>query len=430
LIARSLAGPWAGRLAAAALAAEPNFLAHASLATTDIAVTACLLALAYHYREGRQLGWVWRVGLPALWCAAALLAKASTVAFAPLILLAVECEFLFRDGWPGYGAVARSLCHLLLIGVLGFLLASLYCGSHESPARKNLVAAVDRLPDVPGKAALGWAARKAPLYTHAWDAIFWQVRHNQRGHDGVFLLGTWHSGKSVWDYFPVALAIKLTLPMLILPLVLAWLRPQALANWAVVAAAVLLAFSLTCRIQIGIRYMLPLVALGAVGVSAAVLKAWEAMPDGWQRRGLVAVGVVAILGMAAASVNVWPNGLCYANRLWGGPERSYLLLSDSNSDWGQGLKELVAWQRAHGAERMDVVYFGTDPSLHRLPLRPASLPETGVGSSGYLAVSTTALYGHPHSETPAAARLRAMRPVARTSTFLIYRLPRVGPPAG
>src|SRR5262249_40876356 len=42
---RLLAGPWAGRLAVALLACEPSLLAHASLATTDIAVSACLLAL-------------------------------------------------------------------------------------------------------------------------------------------------------------------------------------------------------------------------------------------------------------------------------------------------------------------------------------------------------------------------------------------------
>ena len=42
----------------------------------------------------------------------------------------------------------------------------------------------------------------------------------------------------------------------------------------------------------------------------------------------------------------------------------------------------------------------------------------------YLAVSTTVLYGHPCSESPAAAYLRSCRPVDRTSTFLIYFFPR------
>ena len=66
LAGRQLAGVWGGRLAVALLASEPALLAHASLATTDLAVTACLLAFVYHYRTGRGKGWVWRIALPAL----------------------------------------------------------------------------------------------------------------------------------------------------------------------------------------------------------------------------------------------------------------------------------------------------------------------------------------------------------------------------
>ena len=61
-VGSSLAGPWGGRLAVALLAFEPSLLAHASLATTDVALTACMLALAYHFREGRTSGWRLRVG--------------------------------------------------------------------------------------------------------------------------------------------------------------------------------------------------------------------------------------------------------------------------------------------------------------------------------------------------------------------------------
>src|SRR5437763_695587 len=69
---------------------------------------------------------------------------------------------------------------------------------------------------------------------------------------------------------------KLGLPVLLLPLLLAVLRPRALANWAVLAAAVLLAFSVTYRVQIGIRFVLPLVALAAVGLAAAAVQAVRA----------------------------------------------------------------------------------------------------------------------------------------------------------
>src|SRR5262249_42497301 len=117
------------------------------------------------------------------------------------------------------------------------------------------------------------------------------------------------------------------------------------------------------------------------------------------------------------------SGIGYANRLWGGPARSYLLLSDSNSDWGQGLIELAAWRDRQGLDSLDVVYFGTDPRIHEYRFRPVFLPslqQSEPSGSRYLAVSTTALYGHPHSETAAAKQLRSMKPVARTSAFLIF----------
>src|SRR5579871_3490164 len=65
LTGRQLAGVWGGRLAILFLACDPNLLAHASLATTDVALTACLLALFYHFRLGRSCPWRRRVLIPA-----------------------------------------------------------------------------------------------------------------------------------------------------------------------------------------------------------------------------------------------------------------------------------------------------------------------------------------------------------------------------
>ena len=90
--AYSIAGPWAARLAVALLACEPSFLAHAALAATDVAATACLLALAVHFRAGRDGRWLRRVGWPALWFAAAILAKASGLVFGGICLIVIEAE--------------------------------------------------------------------------------------------------------------------------------------------------------------------------------------------------------------------------------------------------------------------------------------------------------------------------------------------------
>ena len=126
------------------------------------------------------------------------------------------------------------------------------------------------LPEGPGRQVTIWAAEHLRLFSNGLEGLVRQCKHNVRGHD-MFLLGEARH-RAVWYYFPVALSIKLGLPLLILPTALALLRPRALNNWACAAAATLLAFSLAYRVQIGIRLVLPMVALAVVGLAAAAVR--------------------------------------------------------------------------------------------------------------------------------------------------------------
>src|SRR5205085_1266502 len=62
-LGRTFGGAWGGRLAVALVACDPNLLGHAALATTDIALVACMMVLVYHfchyYRP--EAGWKRRV---------------------------------------------------------------------------------------------------------------------------------------------------------------------------------------------------------------------------------------------------------------------------------------------------------------------------------------------------------------------------------
>jgi hypothetical protein len=440
---RQIAGPWGGRLAVAWLACEPNFLAHASLATTDIPVSACLLALLYHFRTGRESTWTRRVGLPGLWFAAAVLSKASALTFGPLCLLAVELERLWRDGAftlasPSPGLRARLRQALDRLGPFprdlgqilagGLVLVFLYCGS-DWRQEPSFVAWAHSLPDGTTGRTMVWLAEHLRIFRNAGEGLVRQVTHNIRGH-GVYLLGR-TDRRALWYYFPVLLTIKLSLPLLAAFVALAVLRPRALANWACLAAAALLLASVTFRVQIGIRLILPLVALAVVGLGAGAAQACQAQASALRRRLLAAGAAGAVIWTAWASVAVWPNALSYVNELWGGTATGYLRVSESNYDWGQGLKELARWQQDHRAAPVDVWYYGTDPGLRRLPLRlvplhalPIKGPEDVIAQvrGHYLAVSTTLLYGVTLTEShkQAQALLLMRRPVARTATFLIY----------
>jgi hypothetical protein len=268
------------------------------------------------------------------------------------------------------------------------------------------------------------------IFSNAGEALARQIKHNMNGH-GVYLLGRSHP-RALWYYFPVVLTIKLSVPLLIAPLVLGLLRPRALTNWACLAAAALLVFSLTCRVQIGIRLMLPLVALALVGLTAAGVQAWQACGPRWLRHVGTASAGGGLIWIAGTAVAVWPHGLAYTNELWGDRADGYLRVSDSNYDWGQGLRELRRWQSQQALASLDVWYFGTDPIIKQEPLRevpfhllpiqdPADVITRVRGH--YLAVSTTILYGVVGSSDGARCAvtfLKTRQPVARTTTFFIY----------
>jgi hypothetical protein len=444
--ARSLGGTWAGRLAVAVLACEPNFLAHASLALTDICVTACLLMFVYHFRAGREARWLWRVGVPAACFALTLLAKASGMAYAGIAMLVIEAERRFAPLWEGeakaglkslwtalwrrqpHGTFRGDLAQIVLIGLA---LVFVYCGSDWQRQASGLAWAHSLAPG-PFATTMVWFFEHTRIFSNAGEGLVRQIRHNMLGH-GVYLLGRVDT-RYLWYYYPVVLTIKLSEPLLAAPLLLLAVRARALRNWAALCALALLLFSLNAHVQIGVRLMLPLVTLGVVGVSAGIVNTVRSFGPGWRARVAVAGCAAGVLWCAAASWMIWPNALCYVNRLWGDPAEGYRLVSDSNWDWGQGLKELAGWQRQNGTGDLDVWYFGADPGIRRLPLRSVALAALPVERpedvapfvhGRRLAVSTTLVHGCMLNGMPPAAAvvqqfLAGQRPAARTTTFLIY----------
>jgi hypothetical protein len=463
-VGRDLAGPWGGRLAVALLACEPTLLAHASLATADLAVSACLLAFLCHFREGRNAaGWVRRIGLPAFWFGLVCLSKASGPVFAILCMWTTDLERRLRMGeQDGQGLAAsrgpvRKLWELafqradsrerIQIVWLGMVLAFLLCGSDWLPD-PEFVGWAHGLPDGPFARSMIWLSEHLRIFTNLGQGIIRQFGHNLRGH-ARFLLGD-SGAEPLWYYYPVLLTIKLSLPVLALPAILALIRRRALVNWSCVAALTLLAFSLCCRVQIGIRLFLPLVVLAIVGLAAAAVQAIEGLrlearsPLRSRFAAIAAPALTLAIGLGLAwtttvSVASWPDGLRYVNEAWGGQEQGYRLVSDSNYDWGQGTRELARWRRDHGAGQLDVWYFGTDPAIvvpdFRL-LNPLNFPVEESGAilervQGHqVAVSTSMLYGAYEGSRPDwVSFFRAQQPVDRTSTFLIYdfRAPAVAP---
>ena len=456
-LARRWGGPSAAGVAVGLLAFEPNLLAHAALATTDIAVTAGVLAATNALLRGREGGWWRRVFVPGAWAGLAVLCKASAVTFVPLVFAALlwwrgEARRIVRDGF-GIGVVAAVL-------VFG------YVGS-DWAVEPSFVKWANTLPEgEPGDAVRTVAARLR-IFPNAAEGVIQQVKHNVRGH-GVYTLGEYHP-RAVWYYFPVVLSQKLTEPVLLLLLGCLAFRPRSLVSPAGFVAILLLIFSLTCRVQIGVRLVFPLVAFLILAVSIAVCgrRPHPPAPSPSRRPGVQGgsdsgraapvtgrvilnpprhwggspgevtslLGWLAVLASAILALLTAPHGLRYQNQFWGGAARAGDNLTDSNFDWGQGVPELRDWWRANGEPRLTVWYYGTDWNAFRPPFHPVQLhvsKDRGVefvkrtSAGGYFAVGRTFLTACPGTYRQpdmlaTLAWLNAQPPVAEVGGFAVYK---------
>ena len=362
-LARRVGGVWAGRFAVAFTACEPNLLAHAALATTDIASTAALLAFAEALLRGRDGAWRRRVLVPGLWYGVALLCKASALLFAPLILLVLAWPFArsWRETRP------RLVDLFQMAGIAAALLFA-YCGS-DWRTQASFVKWAEALPEQPGTAEVRMTARNLQIFPNAGEGLAMQIKHNVRGH-GCYTLGEWHP-RAVWYYFPVVFSQKLSEATLLLLAFAAVFRTRRLANPAFLIALLLLAFSLTCRVQIGIRLQFLCVAFLIVGLAAALippLSVSERGPGGevWLKI-VMALSLLAALVIATES---HPHGLRYCNRFWGGAERAPELLVDSRR-----FARLLGMPAPEVVQLMNGMVDVDGPLAARIALATGTLPE-------------------------------------------------------
>ncbi len=327
------AGRWFGFGAALAVLAlftfDPNILAHGALVTTDLGTAVFITLAAYGVWRywtlsdaGQRPGWG-----RYLWVGAALgLALASKFS-AVILLIALPLIVL----WRLFSGVERRGWRQALLELTGWLVVG--------TAVFLLIYRFD------------WAALQMDFAL--------QQAHQLEGHSS-FLLGQTNIG-GWWYYFPVLFVVKTSIPLLLWCLIgfvfFLWRRPWPWAQvWLWLLVGGFAAASLISRVNIGYRYLLPLLPLLFVWVSALWGSSWERGRGVWRW----VIGLSLLL-LVVESLWIHPHYLSYFNQIVGGPENGWRVAVDSNLDWGQDLGALAAYEQAHLPELYQVAWLGTAP---------------------------------------------------------------------
>ncbi|MGW2782686.1 ArnT family glycosyltransferase [Streptomyces populi] len=413
--ARELAGRTGASVALALYAFSPDVIAHGSLATFDVPASGFLLTSVWLVWRARRRPSLY-LPLSATALGAAVATKMSMLPAVPVVL-SLAVVSVWHAGGPGRGTApgsgTRARARLLGLaaaaaaGMAVMAVAVVWATYLAVDPRLRWTAPAD-LPTVHGLRAL--LIGHLPLPRPYRDGMGIQFGFENATWQG-FLFGRLYEG-SLWYYLPAALLVKTPLGMAALwaagsfaLLSVRRLRPAG--PYLLVPPALLLASAMTGSRDLGVRYALFVPVFLAVVAGCAVVVVRGRRParagavrhrPGWAG----AVTAALVLYVAVSSLLTYPYYLTYSNEAFGGPEKTYLRLHDSNVDWGQDLGRLA--DRLEGRyphEKVWFVYKGAGvPSAYGIHATdPLTVPADRV--HGLLVVSDTSI-------DKADARLKAL----------------------
>ncbi len=461
---RRLHGPWGGLLSLCLWCLCPNVLANARLITSDLAAASIGCGATFLFWRYLQAPTLRRALLAGLALGVAQLVKFSMLLLYPLwpllwIVYFFGCQS--RGDWKqrvlragGHGVVIVTLSILVIdtgylfegvgapLGEFSFASRSFLTKPGEDPRWKSNPSGnplldnswrhvvnrfrstvFERFPSpLPRHFLLGFDEQKidADGIPIGWLKPDSPNPNEITGYP-VYLDGTLR--RHGWrEYYLKTLLYKLpegTWFLFGLALVVTCLTPRARANFAddaillLMPLAILGAMSLLTDINIGLRYVLPM--LPYIFIFAGKLPDWVAGQPKIQGRLASGILAIALGATACATLSIHPHYLAYFNWLSGGADRGSEHLIDSNLDWGQDLVGLADWLNRNGEiEPVGLVYFGQlspdvlrangqgfewflPPALVPLERMTQGLPEPPASQlkPGLYAVSATMLRGLP-----------------------------------
>ncbi|MGA8594587.1 MAG: glycosyltransferase family 39 protein [Bryobacteraceae bacterium] len=357
----------------------PPILAHSGLITTDMAVTAfigaTLLASIYWAENPSRV----RTCALGVVFGLALLSKFTAAVFVPAAWVSMWVTYAVYSRKPVAvlkAEIAGRRKSILVIAAIAFFV--IWAGYLFSFARVPYLHC--RLP--------------APRFFAGLHSVW---KYNEGGHPS-YLLGQ-DSKTGFWYYYPVVLFIKTPLAMIGLVLWATWTAFRKRLSMDLLLAlmcscGILLAASLSSRINIGVRYVLAIyIGLAvAVGICASghFGNSWKRLRAGsWILAGLILSHVIS---------GIWqhPDYLAYTNLVAGNHPENWV--ADSDLDWGQDMKRLGMRLQQAGAAEVTFIPFNRTYALAGHPFPRMLNGNIDRPSPGWNAVSITIwkVFGEPH----------------------------------
>lgn len=335
--ARSLFGPYVAFFAAALVAFEPNLIGHGGLVTTDVPAALGFLLAIYSFYRCLDRTTPRRVLVFGLAMGLALALKFSNIVLAAILPILALMDTAIAGGGLrrllrslGTVAVALAVAVVVLWASYGFRYSARPYGAR--PWTNPRIE--DSRGIVPTRVIpmLQTSHLFPQAYLIGLQDILVESGFGRKG----YLLGHNYLGGH-WYYFPVAAAIKFTVPFLLVSVLSFaafsfWRTNSRTLLFLLLPVGVYMAISAASGINIGFRHILPIIPLLAIFAAAGI---WNAALS----RRVVMGALILLLGAhAASSLRAFPNYISYGNEFWGGPENVYKYLADSNADWGQAQK--------------------------------------------------------------------------------------------
>jgi 4-amino-4-deoxy-L-arabinose transferase-like glycosyltransferase len=342
LFAREWYGSTAAIAAATLAALSPNLIAHGTLATTDGYFAAGVLGSMFFLRRYLLEPTLRNALASGLTLALAQLTKPMAIYLYCIAGIFLIASMLRSPGFARlrgkqvavYAAIAFGLAVAVLNGAYSFDRSLTPLGSYSFQsvpfARIQRAAWIEKLP-VPFPYPV----------LQGLDQVV-QVERAGAAYGNVYLLGELRDMaepgfRGFKSYYLVAWFFKEPIPLQILFIwgiayIVRRRRAELLFNEGVLlaaAGALVLWFSLFSKAQIGIRHILPALAVETVIASAPFAEFGRSS----RRKRVVLVCLVAWLALSTFSY--FPHLIPYMNEWVWDRTSSYRILADSNLDWGQ-----------------------------------------------------------------------------------------------